>query len=446
MTKTLRGLPDELLMEILQHLSTIRSYETQSAAFKHKQVEKARQQENHVRRLTLYNLCLASKHVRRIATPVLYSSFTGAATWHGIEPLRLFHRTISEAKASVGDQFKHADCLQYVENRLSDYRGNNLYADTELPDSLQMVARYFYLLADIVSHAANIQHLSVTSMETREITFWGYILPGHHGVTVLARHAFRKLQTLCLQMHTRGYIETVSFRQIRSAMTSVPLLSDFRASGVMDIMPTSRALAGSYQRLQRLEIIECVLDLKVVGQMWSACEGLRHIVCSWAFLDCESEVPSDLYPALLSQRDTLETLYLDFRDVRFDDDLVISQCLGILQPFTRLKSLAISENGFLGEPSPFAVSSTLSNPPRIAAMLPSELDSFTLLLDTSKREAWDERMDDSVDMWNLATDYRSSTLSLKELIVKGQASLREAPRLTLAFSEVGVGFQVVVDQ
>ena len=214
----------------------------------------------------------------------------------------------------------------------------------------------------------------------------------------------------------------------------------------MDILPRSRPLSGSYQHLQRLEITDCILDLEMVIQMWSACKGLRHIVWSCAFLDWEGETLSDLYPALLSHCDTLETLHLDFHDASFDDDLVEPQCLGTLRPFTRLKSLTISENGFLGEPSPFAASDSSSPNPHIATLLPCELESFTLLLDTSKREAWNERMDDSVDMWNLVTDCNSSMLSLKDVKVRGDASLRRASRLKRAFSEVGVRFQVIVDE
>jgi hypothetical protein len=146
---TLCKLPDELLLEIFLHFSTIRSFQTQSWAFQDKEKERARQQENRVRQPALYNLCLTSQHLRRIAAPILYTSFTGSATWYGIEPLKLFHRTISEPNTAANSSGNFAVCLQYIENRLSDYLGNNLHTDTDHPDAAQMVAGYFRLLADI---------------------------------------------------------------------------------------------------------------------------------------------------------------------------------------------------------------------------------------------------------------------------------------------------------
>ncbi|CAE7007313.1 hypothetical protein PTTW11_01529 [Pyrenophora teres f. teres] len=122
-----------------------------------------------------------------------------------------------------------------------------------------------------------------------------------------------------------------------------------------------------------------------------------------------------------------------------------SRCLGSLQPFTHLKRLTISENDFLGAPSPFAAPNDSPSPPRIAALLLKELESFTLLLAIEQRTAWNECIDDWVLIRDLVTDCKSSKLSLKEVTIKAHASTLEAPLLTAAFSQIGVQFNVIRD-
>jgi hypothetical protein len=355
---TLGGLPDELLLEIFLHLSSIRSYETQSWAFQDKEKERVRQGENHVRELALYNLCLTSQHLRRIATPLLYASFTGSATWYGIEPLRIFHRSISKPREATSAFVNYGGCLQYMVNRLSDYLGNNLHADIEHPNAAQMVTRYFCLLADIVKCAPNLQHLSVASLETNAISFWNRIVPTPDDAalaapTLVAEHGLRKLQTLCVQLHTKGYgigANAASFHRIFSAMTSLPSLADLRASGVMTTeFPGPNLSVGAFQSLQRLELIECVLDIDEVVDMWSACKGLRHIVCVWSYLSvAEEATPSDLYSGLLQHAQTLKTLHLDLREIRWDYEHTTSDLLiGTLRPFECLETLVISQTGIL---------------------------------------------------------------------------------------------------
>jgi hypothetical protein len=443
----LGGLPDELLLEILLCLSTIRSYETQSWAFQNKQKESARQRENHTRQLALFNLCLTSQHLRRIATPILYASFTGSATWHGIEPLRLFHRTISRREEATSSFGNYAKCLQYVENRLSDYLGRNLYADTDLPDAAQMVARYFYLLADIVKCAPNLQHLCVASLETNAISLWNYILPRPNEAaasarTVIAEHGLSKLQTLCVQLHTKGYglgAEAASFRRICSSMTAVPSLADFRASGVMTTeFPGPDLGAGAFKTLQRLELIECVLDIDEVVDMWSACEGLRHIVCVWSYLSVEDEAtPSDLYPGLLLHAQTLETLHVDLREIRWDyEDTTSDLLLGTLRPFEHLETLVMSRTGILAHCRIMAGSGK-SN------LLPVGLKSLTVLL--NEQEGYPGWLDQSMGMINLYNDCKTSVPSLRDVIVKFPSSPSPAPCLTADFAEIGVRLSLNVD-
>ncbi|KAF1935066.1 hypothetical protein EJ02DRAFT_460695 [Clathrospora elynae] len=444
---TFGGLPEELIQETLLHLSSIRSSEPQSTAFRDKKKEKARQCENRLRQRTLHTLCLTSHHLRRIATPILYASFTGSATWQGIEPMKLFHRTILSPDYAVGLKIKLAEYVLYVENRLSDYLGNSLHDGTELSGASHMVARYFYLLADVVRHVPNLQHLSVVSLETNDVSFWTYVLPADAGTEapaacrIFAGHGCRKLQTLCAQIHTEGYgvgADAASFRRICSAMTTVPLLSDFRASGVMT-SGLSVPFYESFKNLQRLEITECVLDLDLVVDIWSACDGLRHITCAWAFLDCWDESPSDLYPGLLRHAETLESLHLDLGEVRFDyASSETLKVLGTLRPFRRLEYVGISETGFRSYVSPFLDTTHLTPPPRIAELLPEALKSFTLLLTSGSSPTYGGHMDHSSDMWDLVEDCQSSLPSLRNISIMSGEPLRRSPLITEAFSKIGV--------
>ncbi|KAF1833231.1 hypothetical protein BDW02DRAFT_470181, partial [Decorospora gaudefroyi] len=339
---TIHSLPDELLLEILRYLIAIRSFETQSTAFLNKREERARQCENRVRQLALYSLCFTSRNLRRVATPILYSSFTGSTTSHGLLILKLFHRTVSNSNNASGSNSRLTNHLLYVENRLADHLGNSLSADIRLAEPTHMVQKYFYLLSDIVRRAPNLQHLCVTNLESKDVSFWKYILPGQNHTesstsTSVAGHGLCKLQALCVQVHTtsfRGKGVTVSFRDICSSMTLVPSLSDFRASTVTAIGPSGPSSSfGNFKSLQRLELTQCVLDFDFVIDIWSACEGLRHVVCAWAYLDCPDGAPSDLYPGLLRHAETLETLHLDLREVRFDNQTSTSpppQPLGTL--------------------------------------------------------------------------------------------------------------------
>jgi hypothetical protein len=334
-----------------------------------------------------------------------------------------------------------------VENRLSDYLGNSLHADIEHPDAAQMVARYFCLLADIVKCAPNLQHLSVASLETNAISFWNRIVPTPNDAamaapTLVAEHGLRKLQTLCVQLHTKGYglgANAASFHRIFSAMTSLPSLADLRASGVMTTeFPGPNLSVGVFQSLQRLELIECVLDIDEVVDMWSACKGLRHIVCVWSYLSvAEEATPSDLYSGLLQHAQTLETLHLDLREIRWDYEHTTSDLLiGTLRPFERLETLVISQTGIL-EHCYIMAGSGKSNLP------PVGLQSLTVLL--NEQEGYPGWLDQSMSMINLYNDCKAYVPYLRDFIVKCPSPPSPAPCLTADFAEIGVRLTLDVD-
>lgn len=231
---TISDLPEELLLQLVSYFCCITSQETQTAAFKNKQQEKGRQCENRTRQLSLHALCLMSHRLRRIATPILYASFTGSTTWYNFKLLQLFHRTISSPVKSITGHIRLLDCLQYVENRSADYLGNSLDSDIHVDGADRMVAQYYTLLADVIIRAPNLRQITVVSLETSEVSLWKNIVPeeGSLSSTPKMIHRLQKLQVLCLQVHTSELVSTAGcFRRICSAVATLPMLTEFRTSG-----------------------------------------------------------------------------------------------------------------------------------------------------------------------------------------------------------------------
>jgi hypothetical protein len=439
-------LPDELLSEVVQNLDSIRSYEPQSTAFKYKEVEKSRQRENRVRQLTLHSLCMTSHRLRRLSLPTLYGSFLGCTTWNGCEPLELFYRTISSPKNAVGLPVRLGDYIRYVENRLSDHLGNSLHDDTEFYGAVSMVARYYELLATIVHFAPNIEHLSVVSLETDEISFWVHIVPEDRGDEAaassnLTSHGLLKLRNLCFQTHTEGSFgfEAAWFRRICSSLVSLPSLADLRASGVMT-SDISQPLPGTFEKLQRLDITECILDFEEVVQILQACEKLQHFTCIWTFLNCGAESPSDIYSGLVKHADRLRTLELDMREVRFNFGTGInSEALGSLRYFTQLETLVICETSLLG--SRFSL---LDFPDqilncRMSEILPENLKNLTLLVQSDYGYEDDCRLDEASSLWHLVDDCKTLLPQLESVTIMGEFEM-SAPNLAAAFKDEGIIF------
>jgi hypothetical protein len=450
-TASLGGLPDELVLEILNHFHTIRSYETQSTAFKDQEKERTRQSENRILKRSLRNLCLTSRHVSRIATPILYASFTGAVTRHGLTPLNLFHERTS---ASHVPGRKCIEYLQYVEVRLEDDQGNSLRADTLEPDAVYQAAYYFQLLAHIISCAPNLQHLSLVVLETDNVSFWKHIITEEDATAALTqttatRQDFHKLQTLCIQMHIDVSINhsSGSFDQICSVMSRAPVLSDFRAHGVATFaLPAQPTELSIFCMLKRLEITECMLEIEEVAKVLSACNELQHVVCTWAFLDDTTGTIPDLFIALLHHTETLESLRLDLRQVRTDEDLDESQCFGSFLPFKTLKTLAVSDyclpafSNLIHEERTHCYDKTVP-PPLMAELLPPSLTSFTMLTGEPD-EISGESSDLSPDLWVWVKKYASSGLNLKHFIVESYDVEIENPSITKAFLDLGVQFEL----
>jgi len=429
---SLMDLPDELLLQITDHFHVIRSFQPQSEAFKLKNQERTRQCENHIRQKTLYSLCLTSRRLRRISEPVLYSAFVSSTTWRGFEPIKRFHQTISKHP-------EFAQRLQYVENRLSDYLGNGLYDDMNFFGAVDMVEEYFLKLASIVNHSPNIEHLSVVSLETSDVSFWRHVL-GTKLQSTIATHGFPKLQTLCLQIQSGDYglIDGSGwFRRITDALTTVPTLKTLRANGVVssgDFSP----LPGRYKCLETIEISECILDFDQVVQLTSACENLKHFGCQWAFLNCNALVhPSDLFDGLSPHKDTLESLRLDVREARFQHGPFEMEPLGCLREFTALKSVTICGTTLLATNHSLLDFPDQQLPYRIAELLPPSLESLTLLMHSNHGYDDDFRIDEAFALWDLAEDCEEMLPKLKEVNIRSPHVLAGI-NLTEQFKEIGV--------
>jgi hypothetical protein len=448
---SLDGLPDELMQEIVEQLNAIRSYDVRPPELTHPEdleKDKKRQHENHIRQLALHSLCLTSHRLRRIATPMLYAYFIGTATEYGIERLRLFNERLLASTVSGDGLDKH---LKYMEVRLSDYLGNESYSNrTNPPDAV--VGRYFRILADFVKRITHLQHLSVASLENWEMSFWKHLMPEQNTLSPMTttpeENLFSKLETLCLYIYIKVYDwdeDTVSFEQIGSLVATAPLLSDFRASGVMSQELDQTYELGPWKMLQRIEITECFLDLQAFANLLSACEGLKHVTCTWAFTDdVDTETPSDLYYSLSKHSQTLETLHLDLRLLMFtfepddidDEESVVLEPLGTLQSFNRLKTLIISKNCLLGTITPLV---ELSSPP-IAGLLSPSMTRFAMLVDH------ENSLDDSIFLWDLVAECSTSDLNLQDVRIQAEYELPKMPKITKAFTDVGVHFERMLYQ
>jgi hypothetical protein len=437
---SLQTLPDELILGIAQQLSCIRSNETQSTAFRDREGEKSRQSENCIRQSALHSLCLTSRQLRAITTPVLYSAITGSLTWYGLKPLQLFHRTVTAPAAGIGrGQRRLIEYLQYVENRLADHLGNSLSQDSSRHQARSMATEYLSLLASVVTLAQNLQGLNIVSLETEDISFWGNILP-HIGTP-----PFQRLHSVCVQVHTYGNMlisdKAASFHGICAELTSAPLLVDLRASGFTPSSWTHN-FHVKFKRLQRLELTDCCLDIDNVLELWAACERLQHIACEWAFLLAFEAAPKDLYAGLLRHRTTLKTLDLDMREVRFGDAFVAPAKLGSLQPFPSLESVRICETTLLGHVWSLTCFPEQVLQCRITELLPASLKTFSLLVLGTQDMENISRLDEPLILWNFVNDCQRGFPGLKEVRIEGSHYLH-APRTVRAFEEIGAQFGLV---
>jgi hypothetical protein len=380
---SLDHLPDELLLEIVHCLNAIRSFETQSTAFKRKQIERERQRENCVRERALYSLCLTSHRMRALSTPTLYASSCTSATRTGLRQLELLHRTISAPDNALGQTKLLAKHILHVENRLADFRGNSLHDDEVFLQ--ESFATYSRLLGDLVLKAPNVEHICVVSIDdsSNDVSFWDHLLskPPHATQDGLA-----KLRFLSTQLHTsfdESESRQSSFERLIARVRSLPRFSTLQVSGATSNTWSLLTLRPSdLPRVYRLELTECALEMEEVASLLFACNNLQHFTCKWGHVVGMISGPSELHAALLAHTDTLETLFLDWREVVwqtvvFHHDALL---LGSLQSMKLLRNLQLCEIGFLTDdlseiPPDYPFQSAKRS---LAGLLPASLECLTL--------------------------------------------------------------------
>jgi len=446
---SLPGLPDELMLQIVSSFKAIRSDEPQSQAFRDKTKEKDRQQQNRHHQAVLYSLCLTSRSINQIAIPLLYSSFVGSTTLHGIRLLRSF-------LATVTSRSELENYIEYVENRLSDYLGNDLLHDMDFHEAESMVAEYFVKLAILVRRSPNIRHLCIISIESLDISFWSHLLPSGPPVHRfdIADHGFPKLRTLAFQTNTQHRYAQVSpaasFSTIFTGMGAAPNLSQVRASGL--VFGPATSAWQPFANLRQIDLTEVESDFEDVDRILSACNDLERFTCQWAYLNMR-ESWIDLLPSIAKHRDTLKTLWLSASASQYDTANTPVVALNILVCLTALKEAKLCNFGVrdrYASPQGTAwASPLLSNP------LPTSIEHFTIIYPRIWADAMTYSFDVLSELWRLAEDRDRLLPNLRELVVLFEdgpicaydsttgASQGDTSLLAAKFRDLGIAFKIV---
>lgn len=440
-------LPDEILLGVLRGLEAIRSYETQSIAFKHKGAEKGRQRENKIRQQALYALCLTSQRLRCISLPTLYASSITCATRMGLGKLELFHKTISSPENAIRQSKPLAEHLKYVENRLADYLGNSLQDDEVFQE--KSVSRYFHLLSRVVLCAPNVENLCVVSLEHNEVSFWEHLFAKSYPSKNLIGHGLNKLKYLSVQMHAQTWFHVprvAVFERLSLTFQSFTMLSELRISGAATNRDSGVVFyLGELPSLQRLELTECTLEMYEVAHLLLACNNARHFTCKWAFLHGACSGPSELHAALLAHADTLESLTLDMRQVRYYPYISTDvKLLSSLRPLKTLRSLVISETGFFSSNLSILDFPDLILDPGVPELLPESLWHMTILIQGDNKPYDEKVLEDAFPLWQVVHDRKVEMPHLKTLCVKSRHGLT-APILATALQRIEVFFHTEIE-
>jgi len=355
--KGIYDLPNELLLQIVQNFFAIRLDVPQSQAFRNKKKERARQLENHRRRSTLYSLCLTSKLLSPIATPILYSAITSTTTTRGFAPLRQFWKTILHSLKLPG-------YLKYVENLLCDYRGEDLASIADARGTNSMVKLHFFTLSCIFRRCPSIEQISVVSIESPSFTLWRHLLPIYRPyLPRVAGHGFPNLKVIAVQ--TNIALKTNSAQRefyglgaslLRSINTIISALSH---SSSITKLCTSRMIGGVsevegslFKNVRRLELLECSKhgpSSVEVDNILNKFEGLKHFACHFSGVpkfrprsDDHNLDSLDFLPNLRRHSGTLESLSLTV-NVAVELFRVGSLSFSSLAFMTALKEITITD-------------------------------------------------------------------------------------------------------
>lgn len=436
---SLCDLPDEILLEVVRYFAAIRSYETQSVAFRNKQIEKERQRENNLRQRTLYALCLTCRRLRFVSLPTLYGSSITSATQDGLRRLGRLYRTISSQQQALGQSKRLSEYILYVENRLADHRGNSLSDDEYFQEHLAV--NYFQLLALIFLNASNIENLCTVSLEHDDVSFW---IPVLDKSSHPALNGPPKLRHVSVQIHAQTVTrkrEISTFWRLCVNLHLFTALSDLRISGASTNRLYQRAIKiGQLPRVRRLELTECGLDIYEVAQLLQACSNVQAFTCRWTFLDNANSGPSELRSALLAHADTLQELTLDFREIRYSPNVDLAwHMLRSLRPMEVLQYLEICERGFLDSDLSLLDSPDQTMGCDLSKMFPESIRHIRLLANGIFSHYSDDVLEEALGLLELASKCKTSVPHLKTLCIVVQQE-QIASNIEMAFDEVGVRF------
>ena len=446
---SLPALPDELILQIVSTFKAVRSEQPQSQAFRNKTEEKGRQRQNRLHQAVLSSLSLTSQKFNRISTPILYSSFIGSTTIHGVGLLRSFLATVM-ARPDLGN------CIEYVENRLSDYLGNDLLHDMDFHEAESMVAEYFVKLAILVRRSPNIRHLCVVSIESIDISFWSHILPDPSLVDrhELAGHGFEKLQTLALQTNTKFKYAQVSpaasFAVLFTEMGAAPNLTQLRASGLEFGLVISAW--QPFFNLRRIDLTEIESEFEDIDRILDVCNSLERFTCQWAYLNMrESHI--DLLPSITRHEDTLETLWLTASASQYDTANTPVIQLTCLARLTALKEAKLCNFG-IRDRYAFPPGTAWTSP-LLSTTLPTSIEHFTIMYPRIWTDTEPYSFDVLSELWHFSDNCARLLPNLNELVVLFEdgplwaydsttgATQNNTTRLTAKFRDLGVRFQIV---
>ncbi|KAF2246327.1 hypothetical protein BU26DRAFT_432360 [Trematosphaeria pertusa] len=318
-----------------------------------------------------------------------------------------------------------------------------------------MVSEYWYGLATIIRQSPNIQHVCVVSVESGDLSLWNYLIPPDeptHKDKKIAGHGFPRLHTLVLQIHMKEDYGSApsgaSFSRMCCSLGSVPGLARLHASGVVS-SPPPVLIHGDFKSLRHIEITECTTVLDQVDQLLEACNDLEHFACQWAFLDCSIDCPMDVLPGLLKHKETLVTLHLDLREVRFFSDLHHEIRFSSLPRLTAIREAKLDYTCLLDDYIVYSNSAVPSKGlHRTAPILPASLEHLTMLLTFRWPHDDSEYVDHLLVLYQLVKDVADLLPRLREVVVqykngKDDEVASSASAWAERFNGLGIRFSLV---
>lgn len=262
-------------------------------------------------------------------------------------------------------------------------------------------------------------------------------------------HGPSKLTHLSIQIHAHTWTfeqEPSVFERINLNLRSFTLLSELRISGASTNRHYEGPIhLGQLPSIRLLDLTECNLEMSEVARLLHACNNVQHFTCKWTFLDNAYYGPCELRAALLARANTLETLILDFRDIRYSPHIDPKwHMLGSLRPMRILRYLEICETGFLDSGLSLLDSHEQIVDCDLSELLPESLEHLKLLTQGTFNHYPDDVLEEAFCLFGLADNCKKSVPHLETLRVVSRHHLT-ALNIVAAFAKTGVRFQTEME-